>query len=186
MAFIPNSQLDLTLAAIEPIEEVLITLRRLIRATDLHSKQLVKTAGITAPQLLLLRAINDQGEVTIGEIANEVSLSQATVTTILDRLEKRELLYRVRSNRDKRKVHAYLTEAGQELLQNAPLPLQEHFIRHFKDLKDWEQTMILSSLQRVVQMMDAQHLDAAPMLAVGDLDKYTADKYPNSANVTKK
>ncbi|MER2492377.1 MarR family winged helix-turn-helix transcriptional regulator [Catenovulum sediminis] len=158
----------------ETIEEVLVTLRRLIRATDLHSKQLVKTAGITAPQLLLLRAIHDQGEVTIGEIANEVSLSQATVTSILDRLEKRELVYRVRSNQDKRKVHAYLTEAGLELLREAPLPLQEHFIRQFRDLKDWEQMMILSSLQRVVHMMDAQHLDAAPMLEVGDIDSYNA------------
>ncbi len=186
MAFISNKELDLTLANIEPIEEVLITLRRLIRATDLHSKQLVKTAGITAPQLLLLRAIHDQGEVTIGEIANEVSLSQATVTTILDRLEKRELVYRVRSNRDKRKVHAYLTEAGRDLLQNAPLPLQEHFIRQFKDLKNWEQTMILSSLQRVVQMMDAQHLDAAPMLDVGDLDRVSLEKYSGNEAVSKK
>ncbi|MCU4674409.1 MarR family transcriptional regulator [Catenovulum sp. 2E275] len=177
MAFISNTDLDLTLANNEPIEAVLITLRRLIRATDLHSKQLVKTAGITAPQLLLLKAIHDRGEVTIGEIANEISLSQATVTTILDRLEKRELVFRARSNQDKRKVHAYLTDAGRDLLQNAPLPLQEHFIRQFKDLKDWEQTMILSSLQRVVQMMDAQHLDAAPMLEIGDLDRNTPEKY---------
>lgn len=177
---------DLILSTIEPIEEVLITLRRLIRATDLHSKQLVKTAGITAPQLLLLRAINDQGEVTIGEIANEVSLSQATVTTILDRLEKKQLVYRVRSNQDKRKVHAYLTDAGLDLLNNAPLPLQEHFIRHFKDLKDWEKMMILSSLQRVVQMMDAQHLDAAPMLEVGDLDKYANERDSSMEHSIKK
>ena len=180
MSFMSNTEQDLTLPYIEPIEEVLITLRRLIRATDLHSKQLVKTSGITAPQLLLLRAIHEQGEVTIGEIANEISLSQATVTTILDRLEKRKLVYRARSSQDKRKVHAYLTEEGQTLLQHAPLPLQEHFIRQFKDLKDWEQTMILSSLQRVVRMMDAEHLDAAPMLEIGDLDKSTLEKYPRS------
>ncbi|WP_051479641.1 MarR family transcriptional regulator [Catenovulum agarivorans] len=167
-----QSRVEDILAQVEPIEEVLVTLRRLIRATDLHSKQLVKTSGITAPQLLLLRAVQEKGEVTIGEIANEVSLSQATVTSILDRLEKRELVYRVRSNQDKRKVHAYLTDAGQELLSEAPLPLQEHFVRQFKDLKEWEQLMILSSLQRVVQMMDAQHLDAAPMLEVGDLTAY--------------
>ncbi|WP_440903546.1 MarR family winged helix-turn-helix transcriptional regulator [Catenovulum sp. SX2] len=164
-----KSLMEDALAQVEPIEEVLITLRRLIRATDLHSKQLVKTSGITAPQLLLLRAIQEKGEVTIGEIANEISLSQATVTSILDRLEKRELVYRVRSNQDKRKVHAYLTDAGIELLSEAPLPLQEHFVRQFRDLKDWEQHMMLSSLQRVVQMMDAQHLDAAPMLEIGDL-----------------
>ncbi|WP_017444434.1 MarR family winged helix-turn-helix transcriptional regulator [Gayadomonas joobiniege] len=156
----------------EPIEEVLVMLRRLIRATDLHSKQLVKTAGITGPQVLLLRAILENGEVTIGEIANQVSLSQATVTSILDRLEKRGLVYRARSKMDKRKVHAYLTPEGKAVLANAPPPLQEHFISKFSSLESWEQSMILSSLQRVVQMMNAENLDAAPMLEVGELDSY--------------
>lgn len=153
------------------IEAVLITLRRIIRAADLHSKHLVKTAGLTAPQLLLLQAIRERGDVTIGELAKEVNLSQATVTTILDRLEKRELVYRVRSQQDKRKVNAYLTESGGEMLSSAPIPLQAHFIRRFRSLPDWEQTMILSALQRVGHMMDAEHLDASPFLDVGDLDR---------------
>jgi DNA-binding MarR family transcriptional regulator len=153
------------------IEQVLVSLRRLIRATDLHSKQLMKTAGLTAPQLLLLQAIRANSEVTIGELAREISLSQATVTNILDRLENRGMIYRKRSENDKRKVHAYLTDGGIEQLKNAPTPLQEHFVRQFSDLDDWEQNMILSSLQRVAQMMDAQHIDASPVLDIGDLDR---------------
>ena len=153
------------------IQEVLMSLRRVIRATDLHSKHLAKTTGLTAPQILLLQTIRDKGEVTIGELANEISLSQATVTTILDRLEKRELVYRERSREDKRKVHAYLTDQATEILKEAPIPLQEHFTRQFGDLQAWEQTMIISSLQRVAQMMDAQHIDAAPVLDIGILDR---------------
>ncbi|SDJ94918.1 MarR family winged helix-turn-helix transcriptional regulator [Microbulbifer yueqingensis] len=155
----------------DKIEEVLITLRRLIRATDLHSKQLVKTAGLTAPQLLLLQAIREKGQVTIGALAKEISLSQATVTTILDRLEKRGLVYRERSSEDKRKVHAYLTDKGMDFIRDAPTPLQEHFVRQFRDLRDWEQSMIISSLQRVALMMDAEHIDASPVLDIGDLDR---------------
>lgn len=156
-----------------PIDEVLISLRRVIRATDLHSKHLAKTTGLTAPQILLLQAIRDKGQVTIGELANQVSLSQATVTTILDRLEKRKLVYRERSEQDKRKVHAYLTDDAVETLKNSPVPLQESFTRQFSDLQKWEQTMIISSLQRVAQMMDAQHIDAAPVLDVGLLDRFS-------------
>jgi len=141
-----------------------------IRATDLHSKQLVKTTGLTAPQMLLLQAIRDMGDVTIGELAKKISLSQATVTTILDRLEKRELVKRVRSTTDKRKVHAYLTDKSIELLKEAPVPLQEHFSEQFNNLELWEQTMIISSLQRIAQMMDAQDIDASPVLDVGSLD----------------
>ncbi|WP_237055804.1 MarR family winged helix-turn-helix transcriptional regulator [Microbulbifer sediminum] len=156
----------------DKIEEVLITLRRLIRATDLHSKQLVKTAGLTAPQLLLLQAIREKGQVTIGALAKEISLSQATVTTILDRLEKRGLVYRERSSEDKRKVHAYLTDKGMDFIRDAPTPLQEHFVRQFRDLREWEQSMIISSLQRVALMMDAEHIDASPVLDIGDLDRH--------------
>lgn len=153
------------------INEVLVSLRRVIRATDLHSKHLAKTTGLTAPQILLMQTIRDKGQVTIGELANEVSLSQATVTSILDRLEKRELIYRERSAEDKRKVHAYLTEDAIEILKESPTPLQEHFARQFSDLQSWEQMMIISSLQRVAQMMDAQHIDASPVLDVGVLDR---------------
>lgn len=159
-------------AILNSIEEVLVALRRVIRATDLHSKHLAKTTGLTAPQILLLQTIRDKGEVTIGELANEMSLSQATVTSILDRLEKRDLVYRERSKEDKRKVHAYLTDQATDALKDAPIPLQEHFARQFSDLQDWEQTMIISSLQRVAQMMDAQHIDASPVLDIGMLDRH--------------
>lgn len=148
-------------------EEVLVALRRVIRATDLHSKHLGKTAGLTAPQLLIMRAIRTLGQVTIGTLADEVSLSQATVTTIIDRLELRGLIVRERSQADKRKVHALLTEAGNELLDRAPRPLQDAFIQRFQALEDWEQNMIIASLQRVAQMMDAGQVDAAPILDVG-------------------
>ncbi len=119
---------------------------------------------------MLLQTIRDKGEVTIGELANNISLSQATVTTILDRLEKRALVYRVRSNEDKRKVHAYLTDEAVSILKEAPIPLQDHFARQFADLQEWEQSMIISSLQRVSQMMDAENIDASPILEVGVLD----------------
>lgn len=154
------------------IEEVLVALRRVIRATDLHSRHLVKTTGLTTPQILLLQTIRDKGNVTIGELASEMSLSQATVTSILDRLEKRGLVYRQRSEDDRRKVHARLTDQAVDTLRDAPIPLQEHFANQFGNLQEWEQTMIISSLQRVARMMDAQHLDASPMLDLGVLDRH--------------
>lgn|SRR5690606_3155822 len=152
-------------------EKVLVALRRVIRATDLHSKQLVKTASVTGPQLLLMQAIQRQENAIISELAREVSLSQATVTSILDRLEKRELILRRRSKEDKRKVHIQLTEHGRQLLETAPTALQHEFAQKFSALEDWEQSMILSSLQRIAGMMDATDIDASPFLETGELDR---------------
>lgn len=155
----------------DKIDNVLIALRRVIRATDIHSKRLVKISGLTTPQILLLMAIRDKGEVSIGELANNISLSQATVTSILDRLEKRGLIYRERSAKDRRKVHTYLTQEGELTLQNTPKLLQESFITQFRDLHDWEQTMIIAALERIAYMMDAEHIDASPVLDTGILDQ---------------
>ncbi len=154
---------------LDRIEEVLVALRRVIRATDLHSKYLAKTTGLTAPQILLLQAIRDKGQETIGELANDISLSQATVTTILDRLEKRHLVYRERSEEDRRKVHVHLTGEALQILESAPRPLQQEFTRQFGELQEWEQSMILAALQRVARMMDAEHIDASPVLHIGKM-----------------
>ena len=152
-------------------DEVLIALRQIIRATDLYSRKLSKVAGLTAPQLLILQAIDAHGEMTMGDIATEVSVSQATVTTILDRLEKRGLIERKRGERDKRRVYAYLTTAGPDIRERAPTPLQEEFMDRFSRLQDWEQSQILSSLQRVAAMMNAGDIDASPVLDLGAIDR---------------
>lgn len=155
----------------KPIDDVLVALRRVIRATDLHSRHLAKTTGLTAPQLLLLLTVRNKNEVTIGQLAQSMSLSQHTVTTILDRLEARTLITRVRSNNDKRKVHISLTQSGVDTLSTAPTPLQEQFTNQFGALQEWEQSMILSSLQRIAEMMDAQDIDASPVLDIGPLSR---------------
>lgn len=155
-------------------DDVLIALRRIMRATDLYSRRLSKEVGLTAPQLLILQALNNRGEMTMGEIANEVSLSQATVTSILDRLERRGLLARHRGETDKRRVYAGVTDAGSDLLDAAPTPLQEEFTARFEQLEAWEQSLILSSLQRVAAMMNAENIDASPVLDVGAIDRHQA------------
>ncbi len=159
------------LAAMARHEDVLISLRQIIRATDLYSRKLSKVSGLTSPQLLIMQAIGAKGEITMGDLANEVSLSQATVTTILDRLEKRHLIERKRGESDKRRVYATLTPDGSGIIEQAPTPLQEEFIDRFDRLEDWEQSLILSSLQRVAAMMNAEEIDASPMLDLGAIDR---------------
>jgi DNA-binding MarR family transcriptional regulator len=146
-------------------EQVLISLRRIIRAIDLHSRVLVDRYGLTGPQVAVLRALNDLGTVSVGELAKAASLSAATVTGIVERLEKHGLVYRNKSDSDKRRVLVSLTSKGENTLPKTIPPLQEHFTNEFNKLEDWEQTQILSSLQRVVYMMEAQAIQSSPILS---------------------
>jgi len=153
----------------EKHEQLLISLRRVIRAISMHSRQLNKESGLTGPQLLVMRKIAELDAPLAKQVAQEITLSAATVTTILDRLESRNLVIRTRSETDKRKVHLSLSEAGSNLLSSSPQPLQEHFIKRYQHLEEWEQSQLLSSVERIASMMDATELDAAPVLLLGKI-----------------
>ena len=151
-------------------DEVLINIRKIIQMIDLHSRYLVKEVGLTGPQLTILNEVSRQGDMSTGELAKAISLSQATVTGILERLEKKQLIKRTRCVQDRRKIIISVTQECLELLAIAPPPLQESFVSSFHELENWEQLMILSSLQRLVALMDAKKIDAAPMLTTGPID----------------
>lgn len=155
-------------------DDVLISIRRIIQSIDLHSRYLVKQFGLTGPQLIILQEVSRKNEISISELAKSISLGQATVTGILERLENRGLITRRRSKSDKRKVFITSTEACEQLLAKAPPPMQEHFIESFEKLQDWEQSMILSALQRVVMLMDAKAFAVAPILVeAGPIEEAT-------------
>jgi len=159
-------------------QRALIALRRIIRATDLHSKRVRRESGLTVPQVVLLQAIEVLGEVSGRQLAEEISLSQSTVSTILDRLESRAYVERYRSPQDRRVVHVRLTGLGLQALDRAPALLHVKFIEALEQLPAREQQVIFESLERVAEMMGApQSVDAAPLLDVQVLpeDDMTSD-----------
>lgn len=96
----------------EKHQELLIALRKVIRAIDLHSKHLNKTSGLTSPQLLIMLELDKASGINSSQVAKNVNLSAATVTNILDRLENKSLISRVRDTQDKRKVGLFLAKIG--------------------------------------------------------------------------
>jgi DNA-binding MarR family transcriptional regulator len=101
------------------------------------------------------------------ELARSVSLSQATVTGIVDRLVGRQLVRRRRTHKDRRSVHVIITGAGRDLIASAPSSLQERFSSRLAVLPESDREALRAALERVVQMMDGTEIDAAPLLDVG-------------------
>ncbi|WP_420430680.1 MarR family winged helix-turn-helix transcriptional regulator [Hyphobacterium sp.] len=152
-------------------DEILIALRRITRAIDLHSRKVLKSSGLTGPQLVVLHALKVNGDLYPSSIARIASLSQATISTILDRLQAQNLVTRERCKEDRRQILVSLTAEAHERLKTAPELLQAGFLRGFARLESWEQLQLLSSLQRLAELMDADDLDAAPILEVGDIEE---------------
>jgi len=135
--------------------ELLVLLGKITQAIDLHSRYLNKKFGLTGPQLIILQALLD-GEMTVSGLAKAISLSQGTVTDIIQRLEKKGLVIKKRSSEDKRSVFISLSEKCKAILAMEPSPLQEKFTDAFSRIPEWEKLMILSSMNRIAEMMSGR------------------------------
>ena len=108
------------------------------------------------------------------ELAKNISLSHATVTDILSRLERRGFVSRKRSELDRRRVIARATEHAVTLVSQSPPLLDERFSLRLERLLDWERAQVLYVLQRVAWMMDASQIDASPLLTTGPVTEAQA------------
>lgn len=141
------------------------SLRRIIRAVGLYSRELMRRRNLTTSQLASLRQLSRHGRLSAGDVARGITVSQATITGVLDRLERRGLVTRSRDLHDRRRVVIELTEAGREAVATSPPPLHERFMLRLAELPEAERQEIDRVLRRIVEMMEAEHVEAAPMLA---------------------
>lgn len=164
-----NRRGDMTDISEQRCRELLVSMRKIMQAIDIHSRMLNKKFGLTGPQLIILNQIANQEPISITPLAKLTSLKQATVTDITKRLEAKGYLSRKKREDDKRSVSLLLTRKGREIIANLPPLLQERFAGRFIDLENWEQMMILSSFERVVNLMAAEEIEASPVLVTGPI-----------------
>lgn len=133
--------------------QVMMRLRQIVRELSRHSKNLQDQYHITVPQLICLHEIFHDGPITIGALTKNVFLNNSTITGIVDRLERRRLVERIRMSQDRRQIHVQITEAGAAFLEQAPEPLQASFVSRISALEETEKAMILKSLDLLLEMI---------------------------------
>jgi DNA-binding MarR family transcriptional regulator len=107
-----------------------------------------------------MQEIGREGEICSSRLTVLVHLTQPTVTTILDRLENKNIIRRIRSGKDKRKVLISLTETGKTLLAGVPSPLKEDFIDKWNNLSRYEQQSLLINIRKIAEMLSADNSDS--------------------------
>lgn len=150
----------------------LIALRRILRATEQFGRELAQASGLTAAQFRVLQLVAESGTCTAKQISVRMGISQATVTSLVDKLVARGVVVREKSQTDRRQTNIILTDSGAQTIDDAPDALQQRYVRKFEGLQDWEQAQIIASLERVAAMLDAHELDASPVLDIGDIRKH--------------
>ncbi len=141
------------------IKEIIYQIRRLIQANDLFTKELNREYKVSAPQLNCLVTLYENGSLPPSQIARLIVVKSSTVTGIIDRLEQKGLVARVRKSSDRRVITIELTEAGGKLAENAPPPLHHKIVAGLKKLPQDEITNVVESLNVLTRMLDIQDLE---------------------------
>lgn len=149
----------------------LTAMRKILSTTDRNSKLLMQETGLTPSQLIFMQMLDNDREETAGYVASRMGITQATTTALLQKLESLGMIQKRRGEKDRRQVLLSLTDQGRRVLDIAPDGLHAQFQKQFSALADWEQQMLIASLERIAAMLEtadeptAAVLDARAILA---------------------
>jgi len=141
------------------VREIIYQIRRLMQAGELFTKELNKTYQVSASQLHCLLALHENGPLPPSQIARHMMVKSSTVTGVIDRLEQKGFVERLRNSPDRRVITIQLTEAGKELAHNAPPPIQHKIVDGIKKLPEGEIKQIILSLSKLTHMLDVYDLE---------------------------
>lgn len=120
-------------------EEEVVELERLLR----HISGIIKRKGreilndfpITPPQFIALQWLDEIGDTTIGDLSNKMYLAFSTTTDLIDRMEKNDLVQRIRDEKDRRVVRIHLLPKGNEIIHQVLQARQAYLkgiLQHFE------------------------------------------------------
>lgn len=154
-----SSPLTSTDAQPDLVKEIIHQTRRLIQARELYTKELNKKYSVTAAQLNCLLALHENGPLPPSQISKMVMVKSSTITGIIDRLEQKGLLRRLRNSPDRRVITIQLTASGEKLADNAPPPIQQKILDGLAKLSKGDIERIVNSLRMITRMLDVQDLE---------------------------
>ena len=144
------------------VATIIDNIRRVFQVVNEHSKRAERETGLTGPQLWAIKTISQQAPIMVSDLARHMYLHPATVVGILDRLEARGLVLRVRSTEDRRVVRVELTEQGEALVQRSPEVAQGLLVEGLESLPMKRLSSIAGALDQLVGILGAQ--DIPPQL----------------------
>ena len=100
--------------------EILKKFRIIIRAAQKYSQKVEKMLGVSGAQLWIMKEIDRQPGLRVGEVAQSLAIHQTTASNLLDVLEKKNMVCKTRLQADQRIVNLSLTQQGKSLLLKAP------------------------------------------------------------------
>ena len=144
------------------IQDIIWSVRRLVRAVYLDSHKISKQYGLTGPQSGILRSLLKHGPTSSADLSRMLYVTPSNITGVIDRLEKKGLVDRVRKTGDRRVALIQLTETGKALSTQLPDPIEERFISGLADLEPEHVQLLSMAIVQILKLMDTKAGQEAP------------------------
>lgn len=145
------------------VKEIVDSIRRLVRAVYLDSLKVSRDYGLTGSQGAVIRKLTIHGPLSSAELSRKLYVTPANITGIIDRLEKKGLVARVRQKSDRRVALIALTPEGEKLGRTLPDPVEMRLASGLIDLPGGDVRTMENSLSRLLDLMDAPKVKGAPL-----------------------
>ncbi|MBZ5201177.1 MarR family transcriptional regulator [Planomicrobium chinense] len=89
-------------------------------------REILNSYTITPPQFIALQWLFEHGDMTIGDLSNKMYLAFSTTTDLVDRMEKNELVVRIREEQDRRVVRIKLLKEGERIIEEVIKKRQDY------------------------------------------------------------
>ena len=115
------------------------------------TKELARRADLTGPQLTVVKMLEQIGDLSLSELSERIRAQNSTVTGIIDRMERENLVMRERSKEDRRVVYIRLTAKGRRLAEDIPIEPMEIFRNALESLSATEVRDLVKILGKVAR-----------------------------------
>lgn len=116
-------------------------------------REILSNYTITPPQFVALQWLFEEGDMTIGELSNKMYLAFSTTTDLVDRMERNELVKRVKDPKDRRVVRIHLLAEGERIIDEVIKKRQVYLQEVLKNYSDDEVITLKDNLMRLHQDM---------------------------------
>ncbi|WP_245960935.1 MarR family winged helix-turn-helix transcriptional regulator [Sinobaca qinghaiensis] len=102
----------------QQVSQIEKSLRHVSYIVKQKGREILNEFPITPPQFVALQWLQEEGDMTIGELSQRMYLACSTTTDLIDRMEKNELVERVKDAKDRRVVRIHLLEKGTVIIKD--------------------------------------------------------------------
>jgi DNA-binding MarR family transcriptional regulator len=132
------------------VNDVLDSIRRIMRSMRVTSRASEKKVGLSSAQIEVLRQLSADPSISMNQLAAKTKTHQSSVSVIVSKLVERGFVKRIRAKDDARMVVLTVAPASQRILRKVPGASKDRVARALESMKPSDRKQLAELLRKLV------------------------------------